>query len=133
MSAPIRVVIADDYAIFRQGLRLVLEADPQLSVVGEAADGDEALRLITSEQPDVAVLDVTMPGLNGFEVAQAVRDAGVPAAIVFLTMHQDEHYRRAAFEAGAKAYVSKDSVWLDIGRCIKAVATQTGDRERRRQ
>lgn len=122
MSDPIRVVIADDYAIFRRGLRLVIEADPQIAVVAEAEDGDKALRLITREQPDVAVLDVTMPGLNGFEVAHAVRDAGLSVAIVFLTMHKDEHYRRAALKVGAKGYVPKDAVVLEIARCIKAVA-----------
>jgi DNA-binding NarL/FixJ family response regulator len=122
MADPIRVVIADDHPIFRQGLRQVIEADPQIEVVAEAIDGDEALRRITTERPDVAVLDLAMPGKNGLDVARAVREARLSVAIVFLTMHKDEHYLRSALDVGARGYVPKDGAVLEIGSCIRAVA-----------
>src|SRR5689334_20666960 len=77
MADPIRVLIADDHPIFRHGLRRIVETDPQLVVVAEAGNGDEALRAMQDEQPAVAVLDLTMPGKDGFEVARAVREAGL--------------------------------------------------------
>ncbi len=122
MADPIRVLIADDHPIFRHGLRRIVETDPQLVVVAEAGNGDEALRAMQDEQPAVAVLDLTMPGKDGFEVARAVREAGLSVTIVFLTMHKDEHYLRAALEVGAKGYVPKDSAVLEIRSCIRAVA-----------
>jgi DNA-binding NarL/FixJ family response regulator len=119
---PIRVVIADDHPIFRHGLRMIIDGDSQLEVVAEAANGEEAFRAIETEKPAVAVLDLTMPDKDGFEVARAVREAGLDVTIVFLTMHKDEHYLRAALDVGAKGYVPKDSAALEIRSCIKAVA-----------
>jgi DNA-binding NarL/FixJ family response regulator len=122
VADPIRVVIADDHPIFRHGLRRIIESDAQLTVVAEAAEGEEALRAIETEHPAVAVLDLTMPGKDGFAVARAVREAGLAVTIVFLTMHKDEHYLRAALDVGAKGYVSKESAAQEIRSCIKAVA-----------
>ncbi len=122
MSEIIRVVIADDHPIYRQGLRQIFDADATFAIVAEASDGDEALRAVVALQPAVAVLDLGMPHKDGFEVAQAVRDAGLATAIVFLTMHKDEHYLRASLDAGAKGYVPKDSAVAEIGACVRAVA-----------
>ncbi|MPY89696.1 MAG: response regulator [Luteitalea sp.] len=122
MSDVIRVVIADDHPIFRHGLRQIIEADPHLTVVAEASDGQQAYRALAELGPAVAVLDLTMPLKDGFEVARAARDARLPTALVFLTMHKDEHYLKAALEVGAKGYVLKDSAVSEIVGCIRAVA-----------
>jgi DNA-binding NarL/FixJ family response regulator len=120
----IRIIIADDHPIFRRGLRAIVEADPQLKVVGEADDGEAALQLIRELQPDIAILDVDMPGKDGFEVTRDVQDAQLPCEIVFLTMHKEEEMFNAALDCGAKAYVLKDSALPEIVDCIKAVSAQ---------
>lgn len=122
MRAEIRVVIADDHPVFRQGLRQVIEADSKLKIVGEAEDGEAALQLIRELHPDVAVLDVTMPVLDGFAVARALREKHVPVSLIFLTMHKDEHFLNAALELEVKGYVLKDSAIVEIANSIKAVA-----------
>ncbi len=118
----IRVLIADDHPVVRQGLRLTIEADPALSVVAEADSGGAALRLVETHAPDVAVLDIAMPQLDGFAVARAVRDRRLPTAVVFLTIHRDAEYVDQAFAAGAHGYVLKDSAMTDIVTSIKAAA-----------
>lgn len=122
MSDVIHVVIADDHPIFRHGLRQIIETDAQLVVVAEASDGEQACRALGELRPAVAVLDLTMPLKDGFEVARAARDARLPTALVFLTMHKDEHYLKAALEVGVKGYVLKDSAVSEIVGCIRAVA-----------
>lgn len=122
MNAEIRVVIADDHPVFRQGLRQIIEADPKLKIVGEAEDGEAALQLIQELCPDVAVLDVTMPVLDGFAAARALREQHLPVNLIFLTMHRDEHYLSAALELEVKGYVLKDSAIVEITDSIKAVA-----------
>ncbi|MBT4436637.1 MAG: response regulator transcription factor, partial [Gemmatimonadales bacterium] len=92
MSEGLRVVIADDHTVVRQGIRIVLEEVPGLEVVAEAGDGAEALRLIAKFKPDVAVLDVTMPAKTGLEVAKELRDSGSDLGILILSMHDDPEY-----------------------------------------
>jgi DNA-binding NarL/FixJ family response regulator len=121
MSTMVTVVIADDHPIFRKGLREVIDADPTLRVVAETADGESALSAIAELRPDVAVLDVDMPGRDGFEVVRAVRDRRVPTEIIFLTMHKEERFLDSALAAGVKGYVLKDGAVTDIIAAIKAV------------
>ena len=101
-------------------MRKVIEREAGLEVVGEADDGEQALALITESSPDVAILDVEMPKMGGFEVARAIRERRLPVRIVFLTMHKDEDIFNKALDAGAKCYVLKDSAVIEIVGCIKA-------------
>jgi DNA-binding NarL/FixJ family response regulator len=122
MANEIRVLIADDHPIFRQGLRLIIEAQRELTVVAEAADGDQALDCLQHGDVTVAVLDVTMPVKDGFAVAREARDRRLAAALVFLTMHKDEHYLNAALDLGVRGYVLKDNATTEIVDCVRAVA-----------
>jgi DNA-binding NarL/FixJ family response regulator len=118
----IRVIIADDHPIFRQGLRQVLEMDSKLKIVAEADDGEAALARIEELRPDVAILDIDMPGRDGFEVARSLRDMRLPVEVIFLTMHRDEHFLNSALDAGVKGYVLKDSAVTEIVNAVKTVA-----------
>ncbi len=123
MASEVRILIADDHPIFRQGLRLVIEAQRDLTVSAEAADGERALECLQSGDIAVAVLDVTMPVKDGFAVAREVRERRLAAALVFLTMHRDEHYLNAALDLGVRGYVLKDNATTEIVDCIRAVAS----------
>jgi len=118
----VRVLIADDHPIFRQGLRQIIEAQRDLAVVAEASDGDQALDSLQRGDVDVAVLDVTMPVKDGFVVAREARERRLAAALVFLTMHKDEHYLNAALDVGVRGYVVKDNATTEIVDCVRAVA-----------
>ncbi|MBI1762504.1 MAG: response regulator transcription factor [Acidobacteria bacterium] len=124
MAVPteLRIIIADDHPIFRRGLRLVIESDPHLRVIAEADDGAAALTLIQTHQPQIAVLDMDMPQLDGLSVARALREQQSPTAVVFLTMHKDEATFNAVLNAGVKGYVVKDGAANEIVGAIKAVA-----------
>ncbi len=122
MSArPIRVVIADDHAVVRQGIRGVLEEVEELEVVGEAADGDEALALTEEHHPDLVVLDVTMPGKTGLEVARALRDAGSGVRVLLLSMHDEPEYVLEAVRCGADGYVLKDVTPAELRAAVTAI------------
>lgn len=123
MSEGLRVVIADDHTVVRQGIRIVLEEVPGLEVVGEAGDGAGALRLIAKFKPDVAVLDVTMPEKTGLEVAKELRDSGSDLGILILSMHDDPEYVLQAVRAGADGYVLKDVAPSELRDAIQAVAS----------
>jgi len=123
MNQEIRIIIADDHPLMRQGLRQVIELEPNLKVVGEAGNGSEALAMIEELKPDAAILDVDMPHQDGFQVARALLAKKNPAAIIFLTMHSEEQMFHAALDLGAKGYVLKDSAIDDIVTAItEAVA-----------
>jgi two-component system, NarL family, response regulator NreC len=118
---PIRILLADDHTVMRRGLRLLLESQPEFSVVAEASDGREAVEQAEATQPDVAVLDIAMPNLNGIEAAQRISAAEPHVAILILSMHSDEGYVLRALKAGAKGYLLKDSAEGDLIEAIKVV------------
>lgn len=118
---PIRILLADDHTVMRRGLRLLLESQPEFSVVAEAADGRQAVEQAEATQPDVAVLDIAMPNLSGIEAAQRISATLPHTAIVILSMHSDEGYVLRALKAGAKGYLLKDSAEGDLIEAIKAV------------
>ncbi len=122
MNEQISIVIADDHPVFRQGLRLIVENDKSFSVLAEAGDGREAIDLIETHQPKIALLDVNMPEMNGFAVAAAVQKKNLKVEIVFLTMHSEEELFRSAMDLGVKGYVLKDSAGTDILSCLRTVA-----------
>jgi DNA-binding NarL/FixJ family response regulator len=122
MSSEIRIVIADDHPVFRHGLRQIIEAEPGLRIAGEASDGLAALTMIQELRPDVAVLDVHMPHMKGFEVAREILREQLPVGIIFLTMHDDESMFNEALNVGAKGYLLKDSASNDIVSSIRTVA-----------
>ena len=119
----IRLVIADDHPIYREGLRRVIERDALLRVVAEAGDGEEAVAQIEFCNPDVAVLDLDMPKLDGFGVARTLRDKHLQIVIIFLTMHKEEDLFNEAMNLGAKGFLVKDSAVLDIVHAIRAAAS----------
>jgi DNA-binding NarL/FixJ family response regulator len=121
MTEDLTVMIADDHPIFRKGLREVIEEEGGLAVVGEAADGDEALRLAEEKRPAVAVLDIDMPRMSGFELVEEFGRRGLPVAVVFLSMHKDESLFNEAMRLGVRGYVLKDSAATDIVAGIRAV------------
>lgn len=117
----LKVVIADDHSVVRQGIRGVLEAIEGLEVVGEAADGDEALEMVAELKPDVVVLDVNMPGKTGLEVTTELRQDGHPARVLILSMHDDPEYVLQAVRSGADGYVLKDAAPADLRDAVQAV------------
>jgi len=122
MRKEIRILIADDHPIFRNGLRLMIEGDALLKVVGEAVDGESALACIRKCQPDVAVLDIDMPSPDGLAVARQVQEERLPVETIFLTMHNEEELLNAALDAGVKGFIVKDGAANELTACIKAVA-----------
>jgi two-component system, NarL family, response regulator NreC len=118
---PVRIVLADDHTIVRHGLRLVLERQPDFAVVGEASNGREAIDVVIRENPDVAVIDIAMPLLNGIEAAKRIAEERVKTAVVILSMHSDESYILKALRAGARGYLLKDSAETDLIQAIRAV------------
>ena len=117
----IRILLADDHTVVRRGLRLLLEGQPEFSVVAEAADGKQAVEAAEAAKPDVVVLDIAMPNLNGIEAAQRILSAAPSISIVVLSMHADEGYVLRALKAGAKGYLLKDSAEGDLIEAIKSV------------
>jgi DNA-binding NarL/FixJ family response regulator len=117
----VRIVLADDHTIVRRGLRLVLERQPDFAVVGEASNGREAIELVIRESPEVAIMDIAMPLLNGIEAAKRINEERPKTAVVILSMHSDEGYILKALRAGARGYLLKDSAETDLIQAIRAV------------
>jgi DNA-binding NarL/FixJ family response regulator len=120
--SPIRILLADDHTVVRKGLRLLLENQPGFTVLADAANGREAVALAEAHSPDVVVMDVAMPILNGIEAARQILARIPRAAIVFLSMHADESYVLRALNAGARAYLLKDSAEQDLIHAVQAVS-----------
>ena len=122
MADDITILIADDHPIFRRGLRESLEESPGLTVIGETGDGKRALELMKSLNPNVAILDISMPVMDGFAVAREIAKSGPKVNLVFLTAHQEEALFDEAMELGVKGYVLKESSMAEIAACVHAVA-----------
>ena len=119
----IRILLADDHNLIRRGLRLLIEQQPELTVVGEAEDGRQAVAQAAQLKPDVAVLDIGMPNLNGIEAAKQITESAESrTSVVILSMYSDETYILRALKAGARAYLLKDSAETDLVRAIQSVA-----------
>ena len=121
MSA-IRILLADDHGVVRKGLRFLLEQQPGMQVVGEASDGREAVTLARDLDPDVVIMDIAMPHLNGIDAAAQIVKASLKIGIIMLSMYSDEGYLVRALSAGAKGYLLKDSAEVDLVRAVQTVA-----------
>lgn len=122
MNTEISILLADDHPFIRQGLRATIEREPDMKVLAEAGDGRIAIELIQKLRPQVVILDIDMPELDGFAVARTVRQQKLPVEIIFLTLHREEEFFNRALELDAKGYVTKDSATTDIITGIRAVA-----------
>jgi two-component system, NarL family, response regulator NreC len=118
----VRVLIADDHGVVRKGLRLLLEQYPEIEVVGEAANGREVVRLATELTPNVILMDVAMPLLNGIDAADQIRRTNDQIGVIMLTMHADEGYLLRALNAGVRGYLLKESAEGDLLRAVQAVS-----------
>jgi DNA-binding NarL/FixJ family response regulator len=118
----LRILLADDHTVVRQGLRKILEAKPQWEVVAEAADGREAVKQAEEVKPDVAIVDVAMPLLNGIEAVRQIARKAAGTRVLVLSMHNDEAYVTQMLRAGAAGYLLKDSADVDLLQAVEAVA-----------
>lgn len=121
MSERIRILLADDHAVLRAGLRALLSAEPDMEVVGEAGDGEEAARQAALLRPDVIVMDIAMPGGGGLQATRTIRTQGLPAKVLILTMHAEEQYLLPVIEAGGSGYVLKAGADRDLIEAIRVV------------
>jgi DNA-binding NarL/FixJ family response regulator len=117
----IRILLADDHRVMRSGLKLLLEREPDLRVVGEASDGRETVAMAETENPDVVVMDIAMPAMNGIEATRQIVGHNPETAVAILSMHSDESYVIRSLKAGAKAYLLKDSAEADLIAAIRAI------------
>jgi DNA-binding NarL/FixJ family response regulator len=122
MTQKITVLLVDDHALVRRGFRRLLEDDPSIAVVGEASSAEEAIRLADELKPGVVVMDVAMPGTNGLGATRAILERQPNAKILMLSMHSEETLVRHALEAGARGYILKNALDLDLAAAVKRVA-----------
>ncbi|MBI3280698.1 MAG: response regulator transcription factor, partial [Acidobacteria bacterium] len=118
----VRVLLADDHGVVRKGLRFLLEHQTGIEVVGEASDGREALRLSEALSPDVVVMDIAMPNLNGIDATAQIVKRNPKTGVIILSMYSDESYLVRALTAGAKGYLMKDAAEVDVVRAVQAVS-----------
>jgi DNA-binding NarL/FixJ family response regulator len=122
MADKLTVVLVDDHALVRKGFRRMLEDDPAISVVGEASNGEDAVRLALELKPKVVVMDCALPGINGIDATRRIRAKMPDAAVLMLSMHSEDTLVRQALEAGARGYILKNALELDLVSAIKRVA-----------
>ena len=118
---PMRILIVDDHGVLRAGLRSLLNAEPDLQVVGEAADGQTGLRLATELNPDLVLMDITMPGMSGIQVTRQLKETLPGTRVLILTLHEDESLLREAIRSGASGYILKQAVEAELISAIRAV------------
>jgi two-component system response regulator NreC len=126
MRDKIHILLADDHAVVRQGFKMILAAQPDMEIVGEAGNGREALDLASQLQPDVIVMDVAMPELNGIEATRRVAEVSPRSRVLALSMHKDSVYVREILRAGARGYLLKDSISSDLLAAVRAIARGEG-------
>ena len=139
IQSKVKLLIVDDHPIFRRGLREVIGEDTRFQIVGEAADGEEAMRMIGELKPQMAIVDIDMPRLNGLELARALQNGKYPVTTIFLTMYRVEDMFNAAMDLGVKAYVLKENAADDLRAALEKVSeggifvspSMSGIRERR--
>ena len=117
----IKIIIADDHAVVREGTRILLERETDMEVIGEAADGEESIRLIKDLKPDVAILDISMPKFNGIEVTRQIKPLLPSTAVLILTAYDNDEYIFALLEAGAAGYLLKDSSSREVVDAVRSV------------
>ena len=120
--APIRVLLVDDHAVMRAGLRALLAAEPEMQVVGEASTGEEGVERALELRPDVVLMDLSMPGCGGLEATRRVAAAGLPSRVLVLTLHGESEYLLPVLEAGGAGYVTKDCADRELVEAIRVVA-----------
>lgn len=116
------ILLVDDHPLLRRGVRDVLQENPRFRIIGEASDGEEAMRLLISLKPDIAIMDIDMPRVNGLELLRSLRQLPVPVEPIILTMYKEEDMLNTALDLGAKAYVVKDNAATDILLALEKVA-----------
>lgn len=121
MKHRVKIILADDHALLRSGLKLLLQSDPSLEIIGEASDGISLLHLLESKMADVIILDLSMPNMDGIQCIKEIKSRGYKSKIVVLTMHEDENYIVKVMHAGAMAYVQKGAVDTEIFEAIRNV------------
>lgn len=119
---PIRLVVADDHSLFREGLRALLSAIPDIELVGEAATGEATIELVAKSQPDIVLMDINMPGINGIDAARTIRNATPSTGVIMVTMLEDDASLFAAMRAGARGYVLKGAHHEELLQTIRTVA-----------
>ncbi len=118
-----KVLIADDHPIFREGLVRIIERDKSFTIVAQCGDGGEALALIRELQPEIAILDISMPTMSGLDIARSAQQEGLSVEIVILTMYKDDKYFNAAMDIGVKGYVLKDSIATELLESLRALSS----------
>jgi DNA-binding NarL/FixJ family response regulator len=121
MTTQLRIFLADDHTLFREGVRALLARQPSMTVIGEAGDGREAVKRIEETAPDIAVMDIVLPGLNGIEVTRQVRQMQLRTKILMLSMYDDQEYVHEVLRAGASGYILKDSVGVELIAAIETI------------
>lgn len=122
----IKIILADDHTIVRQGLKLILSSQPDLEVIGEAANGREAIDLAARTKPDIVLMDVAMPELNGIEATRRMVEANSRIKVLVLSMHKEPVYVREILRAGARGYILKDAIDTELINAVRSVAKGDG-------